>query len=226
MNKKINFSIIIFVCLFTINAYNQTDSIKISYSQESKDSSDFKYRRVYQYLDINMKNEKRLFKVSPGFNMSSDFSSLSLNVGYEWKIKKQYSLSVNTYSLFRRIKEDSYPSHRFDNYSALGFDFRYYFTLKKRMEDGISGNNLSGLYVGLGDDVVSVHRLHNTAYSVEGAWHDYRLWFDEFAPKLTIGLQRRLNNWSYFDVYSVASLVEKKIYINLGCRLGFAWGKK
>lgn len=230
MNRKLIFTTLVFICLLILKSHGQTDSSKVNYSEESSDSSDFKYRRVYQYLDINMKNEKRLFKISPGFNFSDVYSALRFQISYEWKIKKQYSVSLNAFTLFTRTKDYNYSyfdnqSYLYSNNSTIGLNFRYYFTLKKRMENGISGNNLNGLYVGLGTHLLSYNQNYNSHYP-----NNYnpglQMFFDEFNPSLSIGLQKRLNNWSYFDVFTSAALNDKKLFINLGFNLGLAWGNK
>ncbi|NJK98125.1 MAG: hypothetical protein HC905_27320 [Bacteroidales bacterium] len=72
----------------------------ITYSEERKDTSDYRYRRLYQYLDINMKDEKRMFKVSPDFSLSKYNKQLGLQLNYEQKIFSQFSLIINNRNSF------------------------------------------------------------------------------------------------------------------------------
>jgi hypothetical protein len=206
----------------------------ISFSEERKDSSDYRYRRLYQYLDINMKDEKRMFKVSPDFSLSKHNKQLGLQLSYEFKIRRQFSFIINNssnvlvqnryYGRYFRIYDYYGPEKLF--HTNIGADFRWYFNLNQRIKNGTSGNNLSGLYVEAG--VSNIGYFSNgtvwgteTSFRADEGFHA----FQTFDPRLAIGFQRRFNNWSYFDVFTTVNRTYGLYYWDLGFRLGFAWGK-
>lgn len=207
--KLIVSTIGLFIAISFGNA--QIDSSRVNYSEELKDSSDYKFRRTYQYLDINLKNERMLFKLSPGYSFSHDRLNLNVNLGIERKVEKSFSIIV-TNQLYYQTTE------KYDNYyfNTIGTGFRYYSSLKKRINQGISGNNLNGLYFEFGlNNIVTFFSLSNEI-----------IFFRLPDPSFSFGIQRRLNNWSFFDIFSKSYFVDGFFYSSLGFNIGFAWGNK
>lgn len=200
---------------FSTICFSQVDTIKIAYSEESKDSSDFKNRKTYQYLDINQKNESHLIKFSPKIGIgNSVFTSFS--AGFEQKVLESFSIYVFTNSSFSTEQYFSYKSFE----GNLQSEIRWYPGLVRRINSGKSGNNLNGSYVGFGmADFVILK--------------EFRLESLLPIPYISTGFQKRLNNWSYLDVFGNLSLtrsswiesdISERLYFGMGIRIGFAWG--
>lgn len=232
--KLINFknSLFIFILsLITGSSFAQQNE-NITFSEERKDTSDYRYRRLYQYLNINMKNEQWMFKVSPDFSLSKNSSHFGLQLSYEYKIHHQFSFLINSSNNlylrngFSRYFTRTYTPERFFH-TNIGADFRWYFNLNKRIKNGISGNNLSGLYLEAGVSNIgyfsnaTVWAFPENSFRADEGFHA----FQTFDPRLSLGFQRRFNNWSYFDVFTTVNRTYGLYYWDLGFRLGLAWGK-
>jgi hypothetical protein len=229
--KKI---LVVIYLVFLLGVLHAQNNDSIAYSEERKDTSDYRYRRLYQYLDINMKDEKLMFKLSPDFSLSNYSKHFGLQLSYEQKIYKQFSFLVTTRnsfliqttsSLWGGSSWDSKNSYFNSN---LGAGFRWYFNLNTRIENGTSGNNLSGLYAEAGLENIANYsngeksvRPSNFVVQTNYGFHV----FETFNPRVAVGFQRRFNNWSYFDIFTTANWSQGLFFWDLGFRLGFAWGK-
>ncbi len=127
-----------------------------------------------------------------------------------WSVGSKYSINNNFFS------------------SNIGAGFRWYFTLNKRIKNGASGNNFNGLYAEAGIENIAnyidgtiYYRQQSTLVFVDNGFHV----FPSFDPRISLGFQRRFNNWSYFDIFTTTNLTYGALYWDLGFRLGFAWGK-
>lgn len=205
------------VLLILISGAISAQEDTITYREELKENSDFNYRRSYQYLDIKMKNEKLLFKIAPFFYISNLTNGISCDFAFERKIAKAFSLQVFNIS--------GMGFYNFENVFGgnLSLELRYYPGMKSRINKGLSGNNLSGLYISSGLSDIVQYSFSNSV-------------FFESHPSLngTLGYQSRLSNWAYLDVFAILSYDrynlyfiedDDKFYSTLGFRLGFAWGK-
>lgn len=234
----INLALVTSFTFFLPNTYAQVDSAKLTYSEERKDSSDYRYRRLYQYLDINMKDEQWMFKVSPDFSLSRYNKQFGLQLSFEHKIYRQFSILINNRNSYylQKVYQFNYFGNpqsaqlrEYNNFfhSNIGAGLRCYFNLDQRIKNGISGNNLSGFYAEIGLDNIAYYSdgnliLKSTGYPwSENGFHVMQ----NFDLRLALGFQRRFNNWSYFDIFTTSNLVSGALYWDLGFRIGFAWGK-
>ena len=189
---------------------------------QKQDSLEYQSKRKLQYLDITMNDEKSKLKFSPDYYMSDHFNYLSLYLSYETKIRKQFSFSVNNSSLFDVYPKTSYvvtgsEQKSVSFYNSTGVSFRYYFTLDRRMREGVSGNNLTGLYAEV--EMLNLVNLYD-----KGLYKDFldKRVIDVPDPKISVGLQKRLNRWSYVDVYVSSMYYRDLLVSNIGFRIGIA----
>jgi hypothetical protein len=196
---------LLFGCFSNIRA--QADSAHITYSSENSDSSDYNYHRKYQYLDINLKDEPNMFKIAvPAFttthftntNNSDTKNNYGVLFSFEKKLNKVLSVYVENENDFIRVAS-ALQTHTYE--VALNWGARYYFLMKNRIKEGVSGNNCNGVYVDFG-----LYKLNRIKYvtvkvienSKSFAVNDTRL-FNSPDLTLNLGLQKRLNNFSYID---------------------------
>lgn len=215
---------VILFCVFETSAFTQTDTAHIIFSEEPEEQSDYKLRKNYQYLDIKIKDENYLIKIAPKFQLIKKYGYLSLEVGIEKKVLKEYSVQVYNSSV---LSFDPYSSNEFSG--NLSIEARYYPGLKKKIDKGTSGNNMNGVYIGLGSSTLFEY---STGKLINNEHTDYNI--QRPFPYFVIGVQKRLNNWSFLEVYSIAGYTKdayyypmfeiKRLYSTLGFRLGLAWG--
>ena len=245
MNALPRKAIIIGIQLLLISSFNhlfsQTDSIKTSYRQESADSSDYNYHRKYQYLDINLKDETNMFKLSiPTFTLSHTVQGqtginselLTLYITYEKKINPLWSVLLDESNTDELANSTNNFNSQFQFHSQLDIGIRYYYLLKDRIKKGTSGNNCNGLYT---DFYVLNIWYYNYNYNELNGFNNIinnQLNYNLSPPvKLGFGLQKRLNNFSFFDTkmyieYQPNSNKPGIFTFGLDFRIGFGWGWK
>jgi hypothetical protein len=221
---------LILVSVFSIEIYPHSDSTRVTYSSESIDSSDYNYHRKYQYLDINLKDETNMFKIAvPTFNITyyksvSGNSMAQNNFGLLFSFEKKLNPSLSIY-----VEDESNYSRNayltintYSSSNTLNWGIRYYFLIKKRIKEGVSGNNCNGLFVDL-----LIHDLNGFGYSkivnepmTSSSGYNYNDF--EFRPintpdiRLNLGLQKRLNNFSYMDTrFYISYIPEKTDYYSI-----------
>jgi hypothetical protein len=175
-NKILLPMVVILTILNTFNALAQQDSIKVVYSEENKDSSNYMFRQKYRYIDINMKNETDLLKV--GVQTSAFLiSKRGVLLTYEKKLKPSLSILGKTFM------ESAISDDIKDVPSTLGLtiESRWYHLINKKMKYGTSGNNFHNNYL---------------CFGVEKIWNDVH----RFITTMGWGIQKRLNNIGYIDV--------------------------
>ena len=199
--------VLILILGYSAKAYPQGNSTGVTYSSESSDSSDFNYHRKYQYLDINLKEETNMFKIAvPTFSIThytkDENSDTKNNYGilfsFEKKLNPEWSVYVENSNNYTRIAS-ALQTQTFE--LALNWGLRYYFLMKNRIKEGVSGNNCNGVYIDF-----TVNRLNRYKYidikvienSRKFAISDARI-FNTPDLTLNLGLQKRLNNFSYID---------------------------
>jgi len=192
--------------------FAQTDSLQIRYSQEPSDSSDYNYHRKYEYLNINLKDETKMFKIAiPTFsNRNEKLNNYDLVIEFEKKITSGFSAYLDDYLSY---SDNTQLENRLLNF-FLGI--RYYFLKHQQINYDISGNNVNGLYIDLSSSIYNHYQDFFSDYSP----------LDNFFPDLKIGLgiQKRLNNWSFLDALAYYSPYQSNI--GLCFKIGFAWGWK
>lgn len=208
--KNINLLPRIFLLLLVFDTQAQTSN-----------NIDYRSERTMQYLDINIGDEKSMLKLSPDYYVSSHFSNLSLYLSYEKKIRQQFSFAVNNASYFNVASNAPFVanervSKKIRFYNSTGISFRHYFTMARRMREGVSGNNLNGLYTEL--ELLNLVNLYDR--DIKDLVDKNIL--DVPDPKIAVGLQKRLNRWSYVDVYASVQYTHKLLISNLGFRIGIA----
>ncbi len=220
---------LISVLNFNYCLFSQTDSSKVSYSQESSDSSDYNYHRKYQYLDINLKEETKMFKIGiPTFTVnyskstfqSSSTENLGLFFIYERKFNPSLSLIIENDNSFNNTQYSvTNSSGSFDYTTYLDWGIRYYFLMQKRIKEGISGNNCNGLYVDFFIRDLNQFQFQHSIQS-QGNLYYFNIYFFDFSKilnkspefQLNLGLQKRLNNYSFIDTKFFIEYIPKGTY--------------
>jgi hypothetical protein len=215
-------------CSIIINCpvFAQPDTARISYSQENADSSDYNYQRKYQYLDINLKDETKMFKVAiPAFGItyydnvsgnSISRNNFGLLISFERKIYPSLSVIIENENNYTR--DAAYEISNYFLTSSLNWGARYYFFMDKRIKEGISGNNLNGVYVDLTLRELNEIRYTNMEYQSTSSKlnYDYLNFIPLNVPdlRLSLGLQKRLSNFAYMDARFFLSFTPDRVIRN------------
>ena len=223
------FSIIAF--LKNGNIYAQSDSVKVEYKQESIDSSSFTNKFKYKYLDIKLKEEKNLLKIG--------IRPLSLEL-------KERNVSINTYVIFEKkispewsvIFENAFVYEHFNSVeqfsNSIDLGTRYYYGMKKAIQKKISGNNFNRNYFELmaygipSIDNMIEKRQDGTFYQASGCRYSL---FNSAA--ISWGIQRRLNNYTFFDTkisagynFKTNKHYDEGLFVGVSFIIGFGWNIK
>ncbi len=214
--------------------FSQTDSLKTFYRQESADSSDYNYHRKYQYLDINLKDETNMFKISvPAFILSHSVVNqiginsqyLNLYFTFEKKINPAWSLLID------ESNTDYLANSNIQFNSQFDIGIRYYFLMKERIKKGISGNNCNGIYTDFFiSDILNFNYVDN-GWSSSNIINNQLLGHTSPPVALSFGLQKRLNNFSFIDTrmyieYQPVFQSNGVFTFGLDFKIGFGWGWK
>lgn len=150
------------------------------------------------------REEKRLIKIDllrllPAFD--NDVKTVRLSVAYEQKIgASPWSVNTEIAVPYSRYADSGAPENRrssSETYGAGGsIEPRYYFTLKKRIARGKTGNNLSGIFLGLNAGV----RYAKTK-SEEPNYFDYPVTQSNTNVRVApvFGIQHRMFKHMYFE---------------------------
>lgn len=189
MNTKI-ILLTAFICLFSINTINSQTQEVNSVVEIQQDSNDAYYNLKYEHLDVLLRDETRLFKISVSpFKPSEkyDFSIWVLQLAYEKKMNEMWSgvAEINQNFIF--------GSNGTSLFTSLDFGMRRYLNKSMQIRRGTSGNNCNGLYAG-----GKISGIVEALSTVSAGYQNRSL---QFAPKpeLNIGIQHRINNTFYVD---------------------------
>jgi len=198
MKKSILLIVLLAAWLNGMRCYSQSDTVLLE-TEFSKDQ-DFLYRNKYRYLDVRLSDEDRLLKIGiqpfkPGDNFN--FMIFALHGGLEQKVNTSFSVLSEINSVMTWSGSQAFHQQ------GLSIGSRYYFTKKKDIQLGRSGNNCQGFY-GLFkmSDLLSLMTLR-----LKGTDPDPSLKESQFSrnidfaltPEIGIGFQQRLDYHLYFD---------------------------
>jgi hypothetical protein len=174
------------------------DSIRIE--SEYLQDDDSYYDNKYMYLDINLSDDHKLlklgiqpFKPNDNFNMAV----FMIHGGFEQKLNSSFSF-VNELNAIMLWSVG-------DAFHQLGYSpgLRYYFTKKREMAQGKSGDNCNGPYL-----LFRMSELFSF-YTVKGVSPDaepgedsdelYRGPQLSVKPEIGIGIQQKIRRQLYFD---------------------------
>ena len=172
----------------------QTDSATVGY-EALAEKSDLQTGKRFGFLKRSMIEERSMFKLSvlPNYN---GYYGVGLNnsLEYERKITPSFSfmLGLSNYFSLRRTYDSETSSRVFLRHSSLNFSVRYYYSQKKDIRAGLSGNNLLSNYFELKiEDAVSFRRY---------SWNKVKEVSSSPNLILAWGLQRRIGRYGYFDL--------------------------
>jgi len=188
--KQRSLLMIITVCSVILNCFQtfaQQDSLKVTYTEET---SNYLLKQKYHYFDINLKNETNLLKAGA---LASIVCYKTLGqISFEHKLNPFMSVLFKTAYGSYDNGEDSI--HLFPNeFGSVSIESRLYPRARRRIQNGISGNNLNGYYCCFEIGKV-ISREKNYDAFMQVGW----------------GLQRRLNNYSYIDISLRSSILIRK----------------
>jgi hypothetical protein len=183
-------------CVLMINSslLAQTDpGTSIEYEPEK--TADVETSTGFGFLKRSMIEERSMFKLSVLPNYTGYYGvGLNNSLEYERKVTPSFSFTAglsNDFNLQRGIYSET-PARVFLRQSALNFSVRYYYSQKKDIRSGLSGNNLSSNYFELKvEDAVSFRRYPGGKINEMS-----------FSPNLVLayGLQRRFGRYGYLDL--------------------------
>jgi len=182
-------------------------------------------KQKQQYLNENLHEEKNLFKlfaypiiVTTEKEKYAGFASM---LAYERKLGTSFSLMYSSQASIYYIDGNTI-------YNISGnIDFRYYYSMKKRIRQQIGANNFHGNYFALAlDDFYYSEK--GFGISMDGPWNEY--YYSSFLkPKIQLmcGIQRRISNWAYYDLAPYVNYDTFLSHFSYGFKfqLGLAWGK-
>lgn len=154
---------------------------------------------------------------------------MGMGIGYEQRLKTGWSLNFSLDGNLVRGRlnkyQDDFFATRYSNFNsaASGIAFsvepRWYFKKKKQVELGLSGNNLSGVYLGFQFGVdVEKYTLDLTflpdsrTFPTDGSLSfdiDYKNTL--FLSALNVGLQQQFSKSGYFDIKLGTGLVRDNL---------------
>lgn len=202
-------SILIFITIFlgkNENISAQTESIKVEYKQESIDSSDYKLRRKYKYLDIIMKDEKNLFKIGVQNTMIFTENQIELmpHLIFEKKVSPAWSLVFDNEVGFNLTQDDGVRYNIKTYKYSLNIGTRYYYGIKKAIREKTSGNNFNHNYFEF--NIAGFQYIEKSNGTLKSKYADNpnmsgSVYYHEMLSSIQIssGLQRRLSNYSFID---------------------------
>ena len=209
------------VTLFPLWGQGGSDSLR--YSQENGTLEKQRFIDQYDYVFMTKEPTKWMLKTQ----LSNNLASGGLTVAYERKLSPSISLGIGSY--YRPESSFRQPN------GGVVAEIRYYYEMKKRMDEGKSANNFSGNYFGI-----------SMTQSFEKLSRDYRNRssnpFLSLNPvldafELRWGTQRRFFNHGIIDFgaslgivafdnrdYATARNVYQAFLFQTQWSLGMAWG--
>jgi hypothetical protein len=195
---KIFLSILLF--LSQQNLMAQSDSIKVEYTVENPEKSDYKFKEKYNYLQRRMIEEKSLFKISLldfSINVNDQGQYLTHHtrgniLAYERKISPTFSFlyqNLNYFTISPFLFKGTPVVHILNSSTIAG---RYYYDQARKIRRGKSANNFSANYLSLQIDNLIQFRINYSKIDVDQP---------DSKPTINIlyGIQRRLGQFGYFD---------------------------
>jgi hypothetical protein len=223
--RFIKIIIAIFFLLMSAASFGQADSVKINYSEESIDTSDYNVKRKYKYIDLNLNNEKQLFKISTQVPFHH---GLSMYFTYERKIIPALSIigDFRIGSTFGFFEDDL---HHFSFTNGINIGTRYYYNLNKRIKNKLGGNNFHANYFTF--KIMNIYSInYNESYS-DGVIYYYPYDRLSFKPSFSLGwgIQRKLSKNTIIDLeflfFSYNPYYKNVINLYENIYIGFAFGK-
>jgi hypothetical protein len=222
-------AIFLLIFIVSIPSLAQNDSVKVEYTEENPEKSDFKFKEKYKYLRRNMVEEKGLFKIAlldANFGINNQIYAF-VNVHtrgrllvYERKLSPSFSMLISNLNYFNLGILHQTPLDSTWLFNTTGLGFRYYHSQKKRIAEGKTANNFSDNYIGF-----HANNLFAITYNFPKGPKEFS------KPTLDIiyGIQRRIGKFGYFDVnlgvrYDQINYVKKQHKLPLDLITNFAIG--
>lgn len=200
--------IIYYIC---VTGYAQSDSVSVSTYEEPLQASGFKKREGFKYLKRSMIDEPSMLKITALPYWSGYYGAGAyLNLGYEKKINRSFSLTGEFVNYIRLFKPTYNPSELTPTgllRSGLNISLRYYYGQKKEIRNNSSGNNLLSNYVEFkAQDILIFTPRNEASFGFKNNL--------SFYPNLIAawGVQRRIRKHGYFDVSLGVNLLNGKVY--------------
>lgn len=220
INMKYTFTLLFLVFVYLLSAQESVNTVEFNPPQEQK------LVNKYSCFFKTMENQNRLFKIGINsssnnlFNKSysSNFNQVininSLELGFEQKIKTGISFTyTSNLSLSSIIHEIKHPklevqgTQRFNELSNIfmvrnAIESRWYFNKRKKLQKGVSGNNLSGYYLGIKGEMDNWRKLGGYEGTINGVYLDQRdpIIGRNFNALITGGLQQQFGKNGYINI--------------------------
>ncbi len=169
-------AIFILMLLSKIVTQAQNDSISIVSQQFDNDNY---YNLKYESLDMFLRDETRIFKISVSPfkpNEKYDFSIFLSQLAYERKLNKTWSAIAELNQEFMFLKDGNFFINTFD----LGI--RNYFLKSKQIQNRVSGDNCNGPYIG-----AKLSKIIDASILSTNATNDRYVGFNP-TPEVNIGI--------------------------------------
>ncbi|HXA00790.1 MAG TPA: hypothetical protein VNW99_02315 [Cytophagaceae bacterium] len=189
------------IFIFSVPSMAQNDSVKVEYSEENPEKSDFKIKEKYKYLRKNKVEEKSLFKIAvvdANFGINNqvfvffDHHERGRLLAYERKLSPSFSAIVYNVNYFGLGILHQTPLDSTKLFNTTGIGARYYHSQRRRIAEGKTANNFSDNYFAF-----QVNNLLIIKYNFPKAHYPKQLSLP--TVDLLYGIQRRLGKFGYFD---------------------------
>jgi hypothetical protein len=222
---------LLLIFIFRVPSIGQSDSVKVEYSEENPERSDFKLKEKYKYLRKNMVEEKGLFKIAvldANFGINNQVYAFfpvharGRLLAYERKLSPSFSAIIFNVNYFGLgiLHQTSLDSTTLFNTTGLGV--RYYHCQKRRIAEGKTANNFSDNYFAF-----QVNNLFDITYNFPKA--NYPKQLSKPTIDMLYGVQRRIGKFGYFDInfgvrYDQINYVKKQHKLPIDLISNFAIG--
>lgn len=153
----------------------------------------------YDYVFRTQKPEKQLLKIDLT-NWSGGLFYVNGELEFEQKLGEQFSLNTEVGFLRDRngiTRRFIDPNTRYTEWH-VEVEPRFYYNMKKRMEEDKAVNNLTGSYVGLRAGYAWIPSFSTS--NLMTPEHQINDMLQTYTAELTYGVQGRLFKWGYFNM--------------------------
>ncbi len=206
----------IIITIFNIKLVSQEDNLKKDSVQIKDSVEDYLIVEKYDFLTANFNEERTLIKfgVSPFqlsiINEKFLYSELNSTITFEKKIRPSISIITN---LNMNYSGDFSNSSMW--YFSNDIGFRYYYSMKKRIRNGIGANNFHSNYISITVDKWIDYSVDIFTEETRKAW--------KYNPNFTLswGMQRRIGNFGFLDIGPYVAYIKDLAPDTYGGTLGF-----
>jgi hypothetical protein len=195
--------LLLFVALLMIPwAASGQDSLAISFSEETDSLIDQRFIDRYENVFMTKVPTRHMVKFGTSKYIQAvpypliddkNLNRTTLHLGYEFKFLPAFAVALSGYI---PLNGESAITNERLKHTVLDAQLRWFFDMRRRMQNGKNANNFTGNYMALFYNVPGITRFDPITGLREGAQ-----WKAEYISQvgLRFGLQRRFLNYGFMD---------------------------